>query len=154
MSLFILNVPFAIEKHISFSALSSKMNRQFVWQKVMRIKQDLPTYNAPIYLCTECSGVKQDAARTRKKSVRSNLIHNLRSEFDPHRHLRRRASVRQLKVWWTDATLWYFIDFPFIHSHILTSMSIRWGSSPFLSIPSIPFHFQLGKLLVFFIRTK
>ncbi len=27
MSIFILNVPFAIEKNISFSALSSKMNR-------------------------------------------------------------------------------------------------------------------------------
>ncbi len=27
---FHLNVPFAIEKHISFSALSSKMNRRFV----------------------------------------------------------------------------------------------------------------------------
>ncbi len=30
MSIFILNVPFAIEKHISFSALSSKLNRRFV----------------------------------------------------------------------------------------------------------------------------
>jgi hypothetical protein len=30
MSIFILNVPFAIEKCISFSALSSKMNRPFV----------------------------------------------------------------------------------------------------------------------------
>jgi hypothetical protein len=27
MSIFILNMPFAIEKHISFSALSSKLNR-------------------------------------------------------------------------------------------------------------------------------
>ncbi len=55
MSIFILNVLFAIKKHISFSALSSKMNRRFVWQKAMRIKQDLSTYNAPIYLRTECS---------------------------------------------------------------------------------------------------
>ena len=55
MSIFILNVPFAIEKHISFSALSSKLNRRFVWQKAMRIKQDLLTYNPPIYLRTECS---------------------------------------------------------------------------------------------------
>ncbi len=39
--------------------------------------------------------VKRDAAQTRKKSARSNLVHNLRSEFDPHRHLRRKASVRQ-----------------------------------------------------------
>jgi hypothetical protein len=30
MSIFILNVPFAIEKHISVSALSSKMNWRFV----------------------------------------------------------------------------------------------------------------------------
>jgi hypothetical protein len=51
----------------------------------MRIKKDLPTYNAPIYLRTECS--------ERKK--RSNLVHNLRGEFDPHRHLRGKASVRQ-----------------------------------------------------------
>ena len=32
--------------------------------------------------------VKRDAAQTRKKSANSNLVHNLRSEFDPHRHLR------------------------------------------------------------------
>jgi hypothetical protein len=55
MSIFILNVPFAIEKGISVSAYSSKMNRRFVLQKAMRCKQDLPTYNAPIYLRTECS---------------------------------------------------------------------------------------------------
>jgi hypothetical protein len=61
----------------------------------MRIKQDLLTYNAPIYLRTECWSVKRDAAQTRKKSARSNLVHSLRSEFDPHRHLRRKASVRQ-----------------------------------------------------------
>jgi hypothetical protein len=29
MSIFVLNMPFAIEKRISFSALSSKMNRRF-----------------------------------------------------------------------------------------------------------------------------
>ncbi len=32
--------------------------------------------------------VKREAARTRKKSANSNLNHNLRTEFDPHRHLR------------------------------------------------------------------
>ncbi len=95
MSIIILNVPFAIEKRISFSALSSKMSRRFVWQKAMRNKQDLPTYNAPIYLRTECSELKRDGAQTRKKSASSNLVHNLRSEFDPHRHWRRKASVRQ-----------------------------------------------------------
>jgi hypothetical protein len=29
---------------------------------------------------------KRDAARTRKKSTSSNLVHNLRCEFYPHRH--------------------------------------------------------------------
>ncbi len=42
--------------------------------------------------------VKRDAAQTRKESARSNLVHNLRSEFDRHRHLRRKASVRQYNV--------------------------------------------------------
>jgi hypothetical protein len=45
-------MPFAIEKCISVSALSSKMNRRLGWQKAMRIKQDLPTYNASLYLRT------------------------------------------------------------------------------------------------------
>jgi hypothetical protein len=31
-------VPFLIEKHISVSALSSKIYRRLVWQKAMRIK--------------------------------------------------------------------------------------------------------------------
>jgi hypothetical protein len=61
----------------------------------MRNKQDLPFYIAPIYLRTERSERKKDAARTRKKSANSNLVHNLRGEFDPHRHLRRKAWVRQ-----------------------------------------------------------
>jgi hypothetical protein len=52
MSIFILNVPFAIEKRISVSAVSSKMNSRLVWQKAMQIKQDLPTYNASINLRT------------------------------------------------------------------------------------------------------
>ncbi len=55
MSIYVLNMPFANEKRISISALSSKMNRQLVWQKAMRIKQDLPTYNASINLGTEWS---------------------------------------------------------------------------------------------------
>jgi hypothetical protein len=40
-----------------------------------------------------------------------------------------------LKVWWPDATLFYFISFSFIytiHSHILTFINIRRGSPPFL----------------------
>jgi hypothetical protein len=60
-------MPFAIEKHISFSALSSKMNRRFLGQKAMRIKQDLPTYNAPIYLRTESSESKKRRGPKKKK---------------------------------------------------------------------------------------
>ncbi len=67
MSIFILNVLFAIEKRISFSAISSKMNRWFVWQKTMRIKQDLPTYIAQIYLRTECLECKKRSGPNKKK---------------------------------------------------------------------------------------
>jgi hypothetical protein len=95
MSIFILNVPFDNEKCISVSACSSKMNRRFVCQKAMRYKEDLTTYNASIYLRTECCSVKRDAVKTNKKSANSNMTHNLRCNFAPHRHLRRKASVRQ-----------------------------------------------------------
>jgi hypothetical protein len=47
-------MPFANAKRISVSALSSKMNRRLVCNSAMRIKQDFPTYNAQIYLRTEC----------------------------------------------------------------------------------------------------
>jgi hypothetical protein len=67
MSIFILNVPFAIEKRISFSALSSKMYRRFVLQKAMQIKQNLRPYNAPIYLPTECSERKKRCGPNKKK---------------------------------------------------------------------------------------
>ncbi len=67
MSIFILNVLFAIEKRISSSALSSKMNRRFVWQKAMRIEQDLPSFNAPIYLRTKCSKRKKRRGPNKKK---------------------------------------------------------------------------------------
>ncbi len=62
-----LNMLFAIEKRISLSALSSKMNRRFVWQLAIRSKQDLPTYNAPIYLRTECSERKKRRGPNKKK---------------------------------------------------------------------------------------
>jgi hypothetical protein len=39
--------------------------------------------------------VKRDAAEQEKKSANSNLVHNLHSEFDPHRLLRSKALVRQ-----------------------------------------------------------
>jgi hypothetical protein len=68
MSIFILNMSFAIEKRISISALSSKMNRRLVWQKAMRIKQDLPTYNVSIYLRTECSERKRRRGPNPKKT--------------------------------------------------------------------------------------
>jgi hypothetical protein len=61
----------------------------------MRIKQDLPTYIAPIYLRTECLKRKKRRGPNKKKFANSNLVHNLRSKFDPHRHWRRKASVRQ-----------------------------------------------------------
>jgi hypothetical protein len=61
----------------------------------MPIKQDFPTYNALIYLRTDCSERKKRRGPNKKKSTRSNMVDNLRGEFDPHRHLRREASVRQ-----------------------------------------------------------
>ncbi len=67
MSSFILKVPFAIAKHISFSAFSSKWNGRFVWQKALQIKQDRPTYNAPIYLRTECLERKKRRGPNKKK---------------------------------------------------------------------------------------
>jgi hypothetical protein len=69
MSIFILNVPFAIKKRISVSALSSKMNRRLVWQKAMRYKQDLPNYNASIYLRTECSEREKRRGPNKKKNL-------------------------------------------------------------------------------------
>jgi hypothetical protein len=64
---FHFNMPFAIKKCTSISALSSKMNRRLVWQKAMRIKQDLPTYNASIYLRTECSEREESRGPNKKK---------------------------------------------------------------------------------------
>ncbi len=90
MSVFFLNMPFAIEKRVSVSALSCNMYRRSVWQKVIRCKQDLSTYNAPIYLRTESSEREKSVARTRKKSASSKLIHKSRFKFDPHCHWRRR----------------------------------------------------------------
>jgi hypothetical protein len=58
----------AIEKHLSFSALSSKMNGRLVWQNAMRIKQDIPTYNASIYLRTECSKRESSRGPNKKKN--------------------------------------------------------------------------------------
>jgi hypothetical protein len=79
-------VPFAIEKRISVSVLSSKRNRRLVWQKLMLYKQDLSNYNASIYLRTECSEREKRRGPNKKKI----LNFNFKSVFDPHRHLRRR----------------------------------------------------------------
>jgi hypothetical protein len=79
-------MPFAIEKRISVSALSSKMNRRFVLQKAMRIKHDIPTYNASINLRTKCSEREKSCGVNPKKSAILKLFHNLRCEFYPHRH--------------------------------------------------------------------
>jgi hypothetical protein len=89
MSIFILNISFAIEKRFSGSALSSKMNRRLVWQKAMRIKQDLPTYNSSIYLRTERPVRKKRCGPNKQKSASLKLVHNSRYEIDPHRHWRR-----------------------------------------------------------------
>jgi hypothetical protein len=67
-------MPFAIEKRISFSALSSKMNRRFVRQKAMRIKQNLRTYNAPIYFRTECSKRKKRRGPNKKKICQLKIV--------------------------------------------------------------------------------
>jgi hypothetical protein len=53
----------------------------------MRIKQDLPTYNALIYLRTEGLERKKRSGPNKKKIREIKyMVHNLRSEFDPHRH--------------------------------------------------------------------
>jgi hypothetical protein len=80
---------FAIEKHISVSALSSKMNRRLVWQKAMWIKRDLSNYNASINLRTECSEREKGCGLNKKKSAISKVFRNLRWKFFPHRHWRR-----------------------------------------------------------------
>jgi hypothetical protein len=49
----------------------------------MRFKQDIPTYNAPIFCAPNLGSVKSDAARKRKKNPR---IHDSLCEFGPHRH--------------------------------------------------------------------
>ncbi len=68
MSFLILDVPFAIEKRISVSALSSKMNRRLLWQKAMRIQPYRRTYNASIYLRTECSEREKRRGPNKKKN--------------------------------------------------------------------------------------
>ncbi len=80
MSIFVLNVSFAIEKRISIPALSSKRNRRLVWQKAIRCKQDPPTYKASIYLLAECSEHEKRRGPNKNKSASSNLFHNLRWE--------------------------------------------------------------------------
>ncbi len=73
-SIVVLNMLFAIEKRISVSALSRKMNRRLVWQKAMRIKQDLLTYNASINLRTECSEREKSCGVNQNKSAISNCF--------------------------------------------------------------------------------
>jgi hypothetical protein len=82
----VATVPFAIKKCISVSAPSSKMNRRLVWQKA---KKTFLLMMRQFICVPNVRSVKRDAARTRKKSATSNLFHNLRCEFDPHRHWRR-----------------------------------------------------------------
>jgi hypothetical protein len=97
MSIFILKVPFIIETRISVSALPSKMNRRLVWQKLaMRIKQDLPTYKRVNFFAHQMFGARKEMRpEHKKKSASLKLVHNSSCEFDPHRHWRRKASMRQ-----------------------------------------------------------
>ncbi len=83
MSIFILNVPFAIEKSISVSACSSKMNRRFVWQKTMWCKQDLSIIMRQFICAPNVRSVKRDAVWTRKKSAILKLFHSLCCKFYP-----------------------------------------------------------------------
>ncbi len=69
-----LNMPFAIEKHISISTPSGKINKWLLWQKAMRIKQDLPPYNASIYLCTESSESERRRVPNKKKIRAANSV--------------------------------------------------------------------------------
>jgi hypothetical protein len=85
MSIFVLNMLFAIAKLISVSALSSKMNRRLVWQKAVRNKH-LPTYNASINLRTECLERNRWRGQNKKKKPQ---VHDSRCEFGTHRNWRR-----------------------------------------------------------------
>jgi hypothetical protein len=90
MSVFFLNMPFAIEKRIPFPLCPA------IW---IGDQFDNKRYgaNKTFYLVTRhfiCApnlrSVKRDAARTRKKFASSKLIPKSRSKFDPHRHWRRK----------------------------------------------------------------
>jgi hypothetical protein len=76
MSIFILNVPFAIEKRTFVFALSCRMNRRLVWQKTMRIKKTFILVTRQFVCAPNVQSMKRDAAQTRKKSANSNLFHN------------------------------------------------------------------------------
>jgi hypothetical protein len=47
------------------------VNFRLVWQKAMRIKHDLPAYNASINLRTECSERKRRRGQNKKKKSAS-----------------------------------------------------------------------------------
>jgi hypothetical protein len=90
MSIFILNVPFAIEKRIPFPLSPAKSIGDYF--AIRRCGSNmLFLIIMRLFICApNVRSVKRGAARTRKKSVRSNMVHNWSSEFVPHRHLRRR----------------------------------------------------------------
>ncbi len=89
MSIYALNLPFANKKRISFSALSSKMNRRLFDKKRCGSNKTFLLTTRQFICAPNVRSIKRDAARTRKKSASSKLYHNWRCEFDPHRHLRR-----------------------------------------------------------------
>jgi hypothetical protein len=61
----------------------------------MRIKHDLPAYNASINSRTECSERKRRRGQNKKKNPQ---VHDSRFEFGPHRHWRRelRSAIASL----------------------------------------------------------
>jgi hypothetical protein len=84
MSTFILNVPFAIEKHISVSALSSKMKGDLFDKKRCGANKAFLLITRQFICARNVRSV--NAVQTRKKSTILKLFHNLRCEFYPHRH--------------------------------------------------------------------
>ncbi len=83
---FILNVPFAIEKRISVSVLSSKLNRDLFDKKRCDANKAFLITMRQFSCALNVRSVKRDAVRTRKKSAILKLFPNLRCELYLHRN--------------------------------------------------------------------
>ncbi len=95
MSICILNGPFAIEKCISVSAAPAKWIGELFDKKRCGANKTFLLITHQYIFAPNVSSVKRGAVRTRKISANSNMVHILRCNFAPHRHMRRKASVRQ-----------------------------------------------------------